>query len=36
MTIEVETDHRPDVARHAVGEQVDVWWRDDAVAVVKP
>lgn len=36
MTIEVETDHRPDLERHHPGDRVDLWWRDDAVAVVKP
>ncbi|MGA0036639.1 MAG: ABC transporter ATP-binding protein [Ilumatobacteraceae bacterium] len=36
MTVEVETDHRPDVERHHAGEHVDLWWRDDAVAVVRP
>lgn len=36
MTIEVETDHRPDLERHHSGDRVDLWWRDDAVAVVKP
>ncbi len=36
MTIEVETDHRPDLERHHPGDHVDLWWRDDAVAVVKP
>ena len=36
MTVEVETDHRPDVERHHAGDRVDLWWRDDAVAVVKP
>jgi len=36
MTVEVETDHRPDVERHHAGERVDLWWRDDAVAVVRP
>ena len=36
MTIEVETDHRPDLRRHAVGDAVALWWRDDAIAVVRP
>ena len=36
MTIEVEADHRPDVERYHAGDRVDLWWRDDAVAVVRP
>lgn len=36
MTVEVETDHRPDLERHAVGDRVSMWWRDDAIAVVRP
>lgn len=36
MTVEVETDHRPDLRRHAVGDHVALWWRDDAIAVVRP
>jgi len=32
----VETDHRPDLERHAVGDRVSMWWRDDAIAVVRP
>jgi ABC-type Fe3+/spermidine/putrescine transport system ATPase subunit len=36
MTVEVETDHRPDLRRHAVGDNVALWWRDDAIAVVRP
>jgi len=36
MTIEVETDHRPDLRRHEVDDRVAVWWRDDAIAVVRP
>ncbi|MDA2944488.1 MAG: ABC transporter ATP-binding protein [Actinomycetota bacterium] len=36
MTVEVETDHRPDLRRHAVGDDVVLWWRDDAIAVVRP
>lgn len=36
MTVEVETDHRPDLRRHAVGDSVALWWRDDAIAVVRP
>ncbi|MGA0355396.1 MAG: ABC transporter ATP-binding protein [Ilumatobacteraceae bacterium] len=36
MTIEVETDHRPDLDRHEVGDRVAMWWRDDAIAVVRP
>ena len=34
MTIEVRTENRPSVARRAVGDDVSLWWRDDAVAVV--
>jgi ABC-type Fe3+/spermidine/putrescine transport system ATPase subunit len=36
MTIEVETDHRPDLRRHEVDDRVAIWWRDDAIAVVRP
>ena len=34
LTIEARTENRPGVARREVGDTVDVWWRDDAVAVV--
>ena len=34
MTIEVRTENRPSVARREVGDDVSLWWRDDAVAVV--
>jgi spermidine/putrescine transport system ATP-binding protein len=36
MTVEVETDHRPDLHRHEVDDRVAIWWRDDAIAVVRP
>ncbi|MEQ8439947.1 MAG: ABC transporter ATP-binding protein [Ilumatobacter fluminis] len=34
MTIEVRAENRPSVARREVGDDVSLWWRDDAVAVV--
>ena len=34
LTIEARSENRPGVARREVGDTVDVWWRDDAVAVV--
>ena len=34
MTIEVRAENRPSVARREVGDEVSLWWRDDAVAVV--
>jgi spermidine/putrescine ABC transporter ATP-binding subunit len=36
MTVVVETDHRPDLRRRAVDDDVALWWRDDAIAVVRP
>ena len=34
LTIEARTENRPSVPRRDVGDDVTVWWRDDAVAVV--
>ncbi len=34
LTIEARAENRPSVARRDVGDEVTVWWRDDAVAVV--
>lgn len=34
LTVEVRTENRPNVARRDVGDEVTLWWRDDAVAVV--
>ena len=34
LTIQVRTENRPGVERRDVGDDVSVWWRDDAVAVV--
>ena len=34
LTLEVRTENRPGVTRRSVGDEVSVWWRDDAVAVV--
>jgi spermidine/putrescine transport system ATP-binding protein len=34
MTIEVRSENRPSVQRRDVGDDVSLWWRDDAVAVV--
>ena len=34
MTIEVRAENRPSIARRDVGDEVSLWWRDDAVAVV--
>ncbi|MAT07304.1 MAG: spermidine/putrescine ABC transporter ATP-binding protein [Acidimicrobiaceae bacterium] len=34
MTVEVRAENRPSVPRHDVGDDVSLWWRDDAVAVV--
>ena len=34
MTVEVRAENRPSVARRVVGDDVSLWWRDDAVAVV--
>ena len=34
MTVEVRSENRPNVQRRDVGDEVTLWWRDDAVAVV--
>ncbi|MGA1075870.1 MAG: TOBE domain-containing protein, partial [Ilumatobacteraceae bacterium] len=34
LTVEVRTENRPSVPRREVGDEVTLWWRDDAVAVV--
>jgi spermidine/putrescine transport system ATP-binding protein len=34
LTVEVRTENRRSVPRRDVGDDVTVWWRDDAVAVV--
>ncbi len=34
MTVEVRSENRPNVARRDVGDEVTLFWRDDAVAVV--
>jgi spermidine/putrescine transport system ATP-binding protein len=34
LTVEVRTENRPSVPRRDVGDDVALWWRDDAVAVV--
>ena len=34
LTVEASTENRPNVPRREVGEEVTLWWRDDAVAVV--
>jgi len=34
LTLEARTENRPEVERRDVGDEVTVWWRDDAVAVV--
>jgi spermidine/putrescine transport system ATP-binding protein len=34
LTIQVRTENRPGVERRDVDDEVSVWWRDDAVAVV--
>jgi spermidine/putrescine transport system ATP-binding protein len=34
LTVEARTENRPNVTRRDVGEDVTIWWRDDAVAVV--
>ncbi len=34
LTVEVRSENRPNVARRDVGDEVTLWWRDDAVAVV--
>jgi spermidine/putrescine transport system ATP-binding protein len=34
MTIEARTENRPGVVRRDTGDDVSIWWRDDAVAVV--
>jgi spermidine/putrescine transport system ATP-binding protein len=34
LTVEARTENRPNVTRRDVGDDVTIWWRDDAVAVV--
>ncbi|MFP5488776.1 MAG: TOBE domain-containing protein, partial [Acidimicrobiia bacterium] len=34
LTVEARTENRPSVPRREVGDEVTLWWRDDAVAVV--
>ena len=34
LTIEARHENRPELVRRAVGDDVTVWWRNDAVAVV--
>jgi spermidine/putrescine transport system ATP-binding protein len=36
MTLEVRSENRPGQMRHGVGDEVSLWWRPDAIAVVRP
>lgn len=36
MMLEVRSENRPDQMRHEVGDSVTIWWRENAIAVVRP
>ncbi len=34
LTVEARDENRPELTRWAIGDDVSIWWRDDAIAVV--